>query len=77
VPATRTAPTRRAALTVSPNAYPSARACGVTLPPVRCWATVPSLAAVGDRWPALAARNIYAEGVRAFVDGLLAQNTSP
>jgi hypothetical protein len=38
---------------------------------------MPSLAAIGDRWPALAARNTYPDGVRAFVDGLLAQNTSP
>ncbi|HEY7103090.1 MAG TPA: helix-turn-helix domain-containing protein [Mycobacteriales bacterium] len=40
-------------------------------------ARMPSLAAVGDRWPALAARDTYAEGVRAFVDGLLARNGRP
>jgi hypothetical protein len=34
---------------------------------------MPSLAAIGDRWPALAARDTYAAGVRAFVDGLLAR----
>ncbi|MGV9277227.1 TetR/AcrR family transcriptional regulator [Streptomyces griseosporeus] len=32
---------------------------------------VPHLAAIGDRWPALAARDTYGEGLRAFVDGLL------
>jgi hypothetical protein len=36
-------------------------------------ARMPSLAAIGDRWPALAARDTYAAGVRAFVDGLLAR----
>lgn len=33
---------------------------------------MPHLAAVGDRWPALAARDTYPEGLRALVDGLLA-----
>jgi AcrR family transcriptional regulator len=33
----------------------------------------PHLAAIGDRWPALAARDTYPEGLRALVDGLLAQ----
>ncbi|MGE3289451.1 MAG: TetR/AcrR family transcriptional regulator [Pseudonocardia sp.] len=36
----------------------------------------PRLAAIGDRWPALAARDVYPQGLRAFVDGLLAQATS-
>jgi AcrR family transcriptional regulator len=31
----------------------------------------PRLAPVADRWPALAARDTYAEGLRALVDGLL------
>lgn len=34
---------------------------------------VPHLAAVGDRWAALAARDIYPSTLRTFVDGLLAQ----
>ncbi|GGU28894.1 TetR/AcrR family transcriptional regulator [Streptomyces coeruleorubidus] len=34
---------------------------------------VPHLAAIGVRWAALAARDIYPEGLRTFVDGLLAQ----
>jgi hypothetical protein len=38
---------------------------------------MPRLAAVGDRWPTLAARDTYPAGLRAFVDGLLAQSTSP
>jgi len=33
----------------------------------------PQLAAIGDQWPALAARDTYPQGLRAFVDGLLAQ----
>ena len=37
---------------------------------------VPHLAAIGDQWPALAARDIYPQGLHAFVDGLLAQATS-
>jgi AcrR family transcriptional regulator len=36
----------------------------------------PHLAAIGDRWPALAARDTFVPGLRAFVDGLLAQATS-
>lgn len=36
----------------------------------------PHLAAIGDQWPALAARDTYVHGLRAFVDGLLAQATS-
>jgi hypothetical protein len=36
----------------------------------------PRLAAIGDQWPALAARDTYVQGLRAFVDGLLAQATS-
>jgi AcrR family transcriptional regulator len=34
----------------------------------------PHLAAVGEQWPALAARDIYPEGLRALVNGLLAQS---
>jgi hypothetical protein len=34
---------------------------------------VPHLAAIGRRWPELAGRDTYPEGLRAFVDGLLAQ----
>jgi AcrR family transcriptional regulator len=37
---------------------------------------LPRMAALGDQWPALAARDIYSEGLRAFVDGLLAQATA-
>ncbi|MER7112076.1 TetR/AcrR family transcriptional regulator [Streptomyces sp. NPDC000229] len=37
---------------------------------------VPHLAAIGDQWPALAARDTYPQGLRAFVDGLLGQATS-
>jgi AcrR family transcriptional regulator len=37
---------------------------------------MPSLAAIGNDWPTLAARDTYPEGLRAFVDGLLAQATS-
>ncbi|WP_433064648.1 TetR/AcrR family transcriptional regulator [Dactylosporangium sp. CS-033363] len=33
----------------------------------------PQLAAIGERWASIAARDIYPEGVRAFVDGLLAK----
>ncbi len=36
---------------------------------------LPRLAAVGDRWPALAARDTYVPMLRAFTDGLLAQAT--
>jgi AcrR family transcriptional regulator len=36
----------------------------------------PHLAAIGDRWPVLAARDTYLRGLRAFVDGLLAEATS-
>lgn len=34
---------------------------------------LPHLAAIGDRWPALAGRDTYPQGLRALVDGLLAQ----
>lgn len=34
---------------------------------------LPRLAAVGDRWQELAARDVYPAGLAAFVDGLLAQ----
>jgi hypothetical protein len=37
---------------------------------------VPHLAAIGDLWPAVAAGGTYPQGLRAFVDGLLAQATS-
>ncbi|MBL1098492.1 TetR/AcrR family transcriptional regulator [Streptomyces coffeae] len=36
---------------------------------------VPHLAAIGDQWAALAARDIYPQGLRTFVDGLLAEAT--
>ena len=36
---------------------------------------LPHLAALGDRWPVIAARDGYAEGLAAFVDGLLASTT--
>ncbi|MEU0276203.1 TetR/AcrR family transcriptional regulator [Streptomyces sp. NPDC006307] len=42
---------------------------GETFDPAR----VPHLAAIGDRWPALAARDTYPEGLRALVEGLLAR----
>ncbi len=32
----------------------------------------PSLAPLGDRWPQLTSRDTYRQGLRAFVDGLLA-----
>lgn len=32
---------------------------------------LPTLAAIGNRWPALALRDTYPEGIRAFVAGLL------
>jgi AcrR family transcriptional regulator len=35
----------------------------------------PSLATVADRWPRLTARDTYPQGLRAFVDGLLARRT--
>jgi AcrR family transcriptional regulator len=34
---------------------------------------LPRLAALGDRWPAIAARDTYRLGLRAFVEGLLTQ----
>ncbi|MFD9903161.1 TetR/AcrR family transcriptional regulator [Streptomyces sp. NPDC059063] len=37
---------------------------------------VPHLAAVSHQWAALAAQDIYPQGLRTFVDGLLAQATS-
>ena len=36
---------------------------------------LPHLAAIGVRWAALAARDIYPQGLRTLVDGLLAQAT--
>ncbi|MER5416349.1 TetR/AcrR family transcriptional regulator [Streptomyces virginiae] len=38
-------------------------------------AQVPHLAAIGVRWADLAARDIYPDGLRTFVDGLLARAT--
>ncbi|MCK1818853.1 TetR/AcrR family transcriptional regulator [Streptomyces sp. XM83C] len=38
---------------------------------------VPHLAAIGERWPELAARDTYVEGLRALVDGLLARTLPP
>ncbi|MFF5076576.1 TetR/AcrR family transcriptional regulator [Actinoplanes sp. NPDC000266] len=32
---------------------------------------VPTLAAIGERWPALVARDVYPEGLRALVGGLI------
>lgn len=37
---------------------------------------LPNLAALGDQWPALAARDTYPQVLQAFVDGLLAQAKS-
>lgn len=37
---------------------------------------LPHLAAIGDRWPELAARNTFPGGIRAFVDGLLTRATA-
>jgi AcrR family transcriptional regulator len=37
-------------------------------------AQMPRLAAIGDQWPTLAARDTYPDGLRAFVDGLLARH---
>jgi AcrR family transcriptional regulator len=37
---------------------------------------LPRLAALGNQWPMLAALDTYPRGLRAFVDGLLAQATS-
>jgi AcrR family transcriptional regulator len=39
-------------------------------------ARLPRLAAIGDQWPALAARDVYPEALQAFVDGLLARAAS-
>lgn len=36
-------------------------------------AGLPTLAAIGDRWPALSARDVYPDALRALVDGLLAR----
>lgn len=36
-------------------------------------AQLPRLSGIGDQWPALAARDTYPQGLRAFVEGLLAQ----
>jgi hypothetical protein len=37
---------------------------------------LPHLAAIGNQWPALAARDTYPQALQAFVDGLLAQARS-
>lgn len=37
---------------------------------------LPRLAAIGDRWPVVAARDTYQDGLRALVDGLLRQAAS-
>lgn len=37
---------------------------------------LPHLAAIGTRWPALAARDTYPQGLRALVDGLLGPRSS-
>lgn len=37
-------------------------------------ARLPHLAAIGKQWPTLAARDTYRQGLRALVDGLLAQH---
>jgi hypothetical protein len=34
---------------------------------------LPHVAAIGDQWPALTARDIYPQALQAFVDGLLTQ----
>ena len=68
---------------------PSARSSSARTPPAdgtddeRPWRDIdfsnfdpsrlPRLAALGDQWPALASRDTYPQGLRAFVDGLLAQ----
>ncbi len=44
---------------------------GQTLFGARESSTVPTLAAIGDRWPQITARDTYAEGLRTFVRGLL------
>lgn len=38
---------------------------------------LPHLAAIADRWPTLVSRDTYAQGLRAFVDGLLAASATP
>jgi len=38
---------------------------------------LPHLAAISDQWPRLASQDTYPQGLRALVDGLLAQATSP
>jgi hypothetical protein len=38
---------------------------------------LPHLAGIGEQWPVLAARDTYRQGLRALVDGLLSQATSP
>lgn len=39
-------------------------------------AQLPQLVAIGDQWGEVAARNTYPDGLRAFLDGLLAQTAS-
>lgn len=52
-----------------PHSADSLRSPGPGSPTIR--ASVPHLAALADRWPELTARDTYAQGLRAFVDGLL------
>jgi AcrR family transcriptional regulator len=40
-------------------------------------ARLPRLAALGDQWPILAARDTYLTGLRAMVEGLLSQTITP
>jgi hypothetical protein len=40
-------------------------------------ARLPRLAALGDRWPVVAARDTYRQGLEAFVAGLLARASDP
>ena len=44
---------------------------GQTLFGAREAAALPTLAAIGDQWPQIAARDTYAEGLRALVAGLI------
>jgi AcrR family transcriptional regulator len=39
-------------------------------------AQLPQLAALGDKWPTMAAKNTYRQGLEAFVDGLITRATS-
>src|SRR5690606_24779226 len=37
---------------------------------------LPTIAAIGDAWPEIARRDTYAEGISAFLDGLLGSSAS-